>query len=104
MRLLQPVEECRRRRKNGEVSAIGCPAECTAGAREWASYDSPDAILAIEEFSRNRAYAIQLFERNHVLMRRNLENRIGRSVHNRFPGAQVLLTQFLDDLRTGGGF
>ena len=65
--------------------------------------DPPHRVLAGEDLARDLAGAVQLLERNRLLVSRDLEDRVGRGVDDPLPGALMLLTELLDDLRARRG-
>src|SRR5438105_2121189 len=54
----------------------------------------------LEQAPRQFARTIQLSERNHMLVRRNLKHRIGRRVNDPPAGADVLVAKTLNDVRS----
>src|SRR5207247_3899962 len=63
-----------------------------------------DRMLAGEDLARNPAGFVELFERNVLLVRGDLEDGVGRRVDDPLARLLVLLAQLLDDLRPRGGF
>ena len=60
-------------------------------------------MLAREDLARDATPVVQLLERDRLLVRRDLEDRVGGRVDDPLPRALVLLAELLDDLRTRGG-
>ena len=60
-------------------------------------------MRAAQDVARGLADLVQLPERDHLFVRRDLKNAVGRGVDDRRAGAHVLLAKFLDDLGAGGG-
>ena len=56
-------------------------------------------MLAAHQLARDRADAPQLLDRNHFLVRRDLEDRVGRGVDDRRAGAHVLFAELVEDDR-----
>ena len=64
---------------------------------------APDRVLAGEDLSGDPAGLVELLERNRLLVRGDLEDRVGRRVHDPLAGLLVLLAELLDDLGPGRG-
>ena len=62
----------------------------------------PDRVLAGEDLARGTAGLVELLERDRVLVRRDLEDRVGGGVDDPLAGLLVLLAELLDDLRPRG--
>jgi hypothetical protein len=60
-------------------------------------------VIPAQNFAGDLAHAVQLLERDHVLMSRNLENAIGGGVDDRLAGRHVLRAEFVEDGGAGGG-
>jgi len=58
-----------------------------------------DRVLAGENLARDPARLVELLERDRVLVRGDLEDRVGARVDDPLAGALVLLAELLDDLR-----
>lgn len=65
--------------------------------------DASHAMRTIEKFARDLAHFVELSNRNGLLVRRDLKNAVARRVDDRIAGALMLLPEFLDDFRAGGG-
>ncbi len=89
------------RRRNSVVLAIRGSNKFAGLTFKRPRNHPPYFMRAAQEVSRDLAHAIQLVQRNHTLVRRNLKNAIGRRVYNGAPGAQMLFPQLFDDLRPG---
>src|ERR1700683_1918014 len=74
----------------------GRPGE---GPRDHAAY----TIRAMKQFARDLAHAVEIGNRNYVLVRGNLKYAVAGGVHDRESCARVFFAQFLDDLRSCGG-
>ena len=61
--------------------------------------DASDEIFADQHFSRDLADAIQLFERDHLFVRRDLKDAVRARIDDRFACAHVFIAEFLNDLR-----
>src|ERR1044071_5335654 len=64
---------------------------------------TPDFMFAVEYATRNLAQLVKPFERNHLFVRGDLKDRIGRRVKDRLARRDVLFTKHLDDLRARSG-
>src|SRR5262249_54394375 len=60
---------------------------------------APDGVFPGEDLACRPAALVQLLERNGVLVRRDLEDRVGGCVDDPLAGLLVLLAELLDDLR-----
>ena len=58
-----------------------------------------DGVLAGQDLARDPAGLVELLERDRLLVRRDLEDRVGGRVDDPLAGALVLLAELLDDLR-----
>ena len=58
-----------------------------------------DRVLAGEDPARDPAAVVELLERDRLLVRGDLEDRVGARVDDPLAGALVLLAELLDDLR-----
>src|SRR5467141_3943846 len=83
------------------VAALGAP-EISWRAGEGTRDDPADFVRSVEYFARDPAHAVKLRDGNHVFVRSNLEYTIARGVNDREPRAHMFLSQFFDDLSTGG--
>ena len=63
---------------------------------------APHRVLAGEDLARLPAALVQLLERNRLLVRRDLEDGVGRRVDDPLARLLVLLAELLDDLRARG--
>ena len=64
---------------------------------------APDRVLAGQDLAGDLARLVELLERDRLLVRGDLEDRVGRGVDDPFARALVLLAELLDDLRPGRG-
>ena len=62
-----------------------------------------DRVLAGEDLAGDAARVVELLERDRLLVRRDLEDRVGGRVDDPLPRPLVLLAELLDDLRPGRG-
>src|SRR5690349_1536986 len=62
-----------------------------------------DVMRRDEKLARNLAAGVQLLERDHLLVRRELEDGIRRGVENPLARLLVLGTEAVDDVRTASG-
>ncbi len=60
---------------------------------------SPHFVRPTQNIPRRLAHLVQLEQRDHFLVRRDLKHAVRRRVHNRRPGAHVFLAQLFDDFR-----
>ncbi len=72
-------------------------------ARERPRDHAPDRVLAGEDLARCAASLVELLERDRVLVRRDLEDRVGGRVDDPLTRLLVLLPELLDDLRPRRG-
>ena len=63
----------------------------------------PDGVLAGEDLARDAAGLVQLLERDRLLVRGDLEDRVGARVDDPLARFLVFLAELLDDLRPAGG-
>ena len=68
-------------------------------AEERPRDDAADVVLAAHQLARDRADAPQLLDRNDLLVRRDLEDGVGRGVDDRRAGAHVLFAELVEDHR-----
>jgi hypothetical protein len=68
--------------------------------RDDAAYTHP----ARHQLVRNLTEAIELWDRNHLLVRRDLKHAVRRGIDNGITGPQVLRPQLRDDGRARGSF
>src|SRR6266487_3044730 len=98
-RVRETVEQRRCERREREVAAIRRaperPLDADEGARDDAADTHPDTCKLEGDF----APAIQLGNRHDVFVRRDLEDTVGRRVHDWLAGAHVFGAQLLDDGR-----
>ena len=90
-------------RLEGEVVAVRRPLVVPRLAVEGAGDDPTDGVLAGQDLPRDPATGVELVERDRLLVRGDLEHRVGRRVDDPLAGPLVLLAELLDDLRPGGG-
>ena len=70
---------------------------------ERAGDDAPDRVLAGQDLARRPACVVELLERDRLLVRRDLEHRVGRRVDDPLPGLLMLLAVLEDHLGPGRG-
>src|ERR1700694_5301630 len=68
-----------------------------ARADERPRDDAPHVVRTAHHLSRDCADAPELFDRNDLLVRRDLKNGIGGRVDDRIAGAHVLLAELIED-------
>ena len=97
-RLADPCQVVRARGLEREVVPVrGAPVGAGL-ALEGPGDDAPDRVLAHQLPARDAARLVQLLERNGLLVRGDLEDRVGGGVDDPLAGALVLLAEPLDDL------
>ncbi len=91
-------------RVDGEVATPGRPLEGARLARERAGDHPADGVLARHDPPGGGARGVELLPRDDGLVRRDLEDRVGRRVDDQVPGAQVLGAEVVDrpDAVVGG--
>src|SRR5262245_31256141 len=95
-------EVVRPSRLEREVVPVRRPLVISRRADEGTCDHPADRVLSGEDLPRNPARAVELFERNRLLVCRNLEDGVGRRVDDPLAGPLMLLPELLDDLGTGG--
>ena len=70
-------------------------------ARERAGDHAADRMAAGEDLARDAAAVVELLERDRLLVRGDLEDRVGGRVDDPLPGSLVLFSELLDDLGAG---
>ncbi len=93
----------RPRRLEREVVSVRRSLVVTRLARERTRDHAPDGVAAAKDLARHPASFVELLERDRVLVRCDLEDRVGGRVDDPLPGLLVLLAELLDDLRARGG-
>ena len=88
----------RARSRGGSASARSCPGSPTNGR----AITRPTACLPVRISRAIAAALVELLERDRLLVRRDLEDRVGRRVDDPLARALVLLAELLDDLRPRG--
>ena len=101
-RVLQEVERGLVRRHERKVVAARGALE-RVFALKRARNDAPDAVLALADFARQLAVAVQLLDRHNALVRGDLQNAVRRGVNNQLAGPDVFPAVVGDDLRAGIG-
>ena len=86
-----------------EVVPVRRPLVVPRRADERAGDDAADGVLAGEDLARGPAGVVQLLERDRLLVRRDLEDGVGRRVDDPLAGLLVLLAELLDHLGAGRG-
>ncbi len=100
--LHQPVEQRRFRRHDGIVAPVAGALESGGRLADEGSGDHPADIERIDQPPHDLAERQQAFEPEMRLVGCNLEDRVRGSVADRFAGADMLLAQPGDDLRSRG--
>ena len=98
---------CRRRsrkqiagqRRNREILAVGGAREGALALAEKGSGDNAANVEGIAKPTRDAAEVIEAFETEGLFMRGDLQDRIRRRVADRLQRPQMLLAEFLYDLR-----
>src|SRR5690606_23915716 len=99
---LDPVKQGVLRRRHGIVAAIGRALERIRTFANERTSDNAAYPVIIYNPARRLAETVEPFEPEMMLMRGDLEDRIGGGIADRLSGAGVLLTQPRDDLRARG--
>ena len=89
--------------QRGVIVATSRSLEIPSRPFEGPCDDAADAMLPVQELSRNLAHTIKLGNRNDAFMCGNLKHAVARRIHNRVTGSHVLLAQFLDDFSPRSG-
>jgi len=77
--------------------------EVTQSSRERPRDDAADAMRPNEQFPGDLAHAVELADRNNVIVGGNLKHAVARRVNDELTRANVFFTKFLYDFRAGGG-
>src|SRR3954447_1820342 len=85
------------------VVTIRRPRVVARRPRERTGDHAADRMLAAEDIAGSLAGLVELVERNRLLVRGDLEDRVGRRVDDPLPRLLMLLAELLDDLRPRGG-
>ena len=101
--IVELIEQHALGRRHGVIVAIGGARETAGRAGERPRDHAAHLVRSAQNLARGLAHLVQFPERDHFLMRGDLEDAVGRRVDDRRAGAHVLLAQFLDDLGAGGG-
>src|ERR1700682_1256817 len=88
----------RARRSHRKIVPPRRAPETSRRAIEWPRDDTPDSI-SIGMLPRDLANLVKFSDRQHVLMRGDLQNRIGRCVKNGMAGPHMFCAQLLQDGR-----
>ncbi len=94
----QPIEQRGLGRRDGQILAALRAAETPRPAHERPGDHAPHLVRRRQEFPGGLADPVELLHRDHLLVRRHLEDAVGRGVDDGLARAQVLLAQLLDDL------
>ena len=86
------------RRRHRVIVAIRRARERSRLAHERPRDHAPHFVRTAQNLARRLADLVQLEQRNHFLVRRDLKHAVGRGVDDRRAGPHVLLAQLLDDL------
>src|SRR5580693_569115 len=84
------------RRRHSEILAVRGPGEVLAARAEERTRDHAPYLQGIAEPARDPAKIIKALKPESLLMRRNLEHRVGGRVANGFQRSQVLFAVLLD--------
>ena len=95
----QPIEQRLAAGRTGEIVTIRGALELSRRADERARDHPPDAHALDDELVGDAADAVLLLDRNHILVREDLEHAVGRGVDDRRAGAHVLGAEAVHDLR-----
>src|SRR5690606_8862902 len=110
--LLEPVEEGRTGRGEAEVPPVGgAPVDLPdpvgplfgEGPQERPGDHPADGVLALEDFPRDLAHAVELLEGDHLFVGRDLEDAVRGGVDDGRARPDMLVPQLLDDDRPRGG-
>ena len=96
-------EVVRAARLEREVVPVRRPLVVARLADERAGDHAPDRMPAREDLAGDAAAVVELLERDRLLVRGDLEDRVGGRVDDPLPGLLVLLSELLDDLRPRRG-
>ena len=102
-RVADEREVVRPPRLEREVVPVRRPLVAPRRAGERPCDHAADRVLAGEDLARGAAGLVELLERDRLLVRRDLEDRVGGGVDDPLAGALMLLAELLDDLRARGG-
>ena len=102
-RVADEREVVRPLRLEREVVPVRRPLVVARLAEERARDHAADGVLAGQQLAGDPAALVELLERDRLLVRGDLEDRVGRRVDDPLAGALVLLAELLDDLRPRGG-
>ena len=94
------VEQRRPGRRNRKILAIGRPAVVPSRAFEGPRDHPAYRFLPDQHLARDAAGAVQLIERHCSFVRRHLEHRIRRRIHDPFAATLMLDAELGDDRRT----
>ena len=101
-RRLHPIEQCLAGGRQRVIAAIRGALE-TSGRADKRPGDHPaDAESFSDEFIRDLARPIQLWQRHDVFVRRDLEDAVSRCVHDERAGAHVVGPELVENLRARG--
>ena len=90
-------------RRHGVIVAVGGARETAGRAGERARDHAAHFVRSAQNLARRLAHLVEFPERDHFLVRGDLEDAVGRGVDDGRAGAHVLDAEFLDDLGAGGG-
>ena len=102
-RLRGALQEVAVRRRHGEILAMGRADEVLGrlDPTNGRAITRP-MFKRIAKPARDAAEIVESLEAERLLVRGDLEHRIGRGVADRLPGPEVLLAKLLDDHGAGG--
>ena len=101
-RLVRAFDDCLTGRPHGKILSIRGALEVTASAADKRpGDDASDVVLAVHHLASNRTDPPELFDGNHLFVRRNLKYRISRRVHDRVTRAHMLFAELVEDHRAG---
>src|SRR5438105_9900009 len=99
--LLGPLDDRLASWPDGEVLPVRRSLEMAAARSDkWPRDDASDVVFAAHDLARDRADSPQLFDRDDLFVRRNLEYRVCGRVDDRKSGPHVLFAELVEDHRT----
>jgi len=89
-------------RRHREILAVVGPAIVSGGPHERPRDHARDAVR-VQDPPRGLARPVEFLERDRLLVRGDLEDRVGRGIDDQVSGALMLLPESSDDLRAARG-
>ena len=83
---------------DGVIVTAGRPCEVSNRSRKRPSNHAPNAMRPVEQFAGNLAHAIEIGDRDHVLMRGNLKDTVSGGVDDGLSRAHMFFAEFFDNL------